>query len=944
MSTNLPFPVSDNRSYVAETARFQDQAFYDDQSDATHYRGPALKLPDYRQYAVPSNRPQVISQPGSPYTALYDPTRLHVPAAYGGGPMHNDHYVHIPQQTMLHGPENAIYASIPRSNQVIASHATPSPTTSHSPPNISHPLPVGNDPSPSPPRYVNRRREKPRIELAPDQPLTTQGKPRTRVYVACVQCRSRKIRCDGAKPVCHNCSRRSSNGGPPECTYDAAPKRRGPDRVPGARQRASIIEETSGLRRKRRRRNAEPNSSVEPTDTTVNALANANPGDGFDLKPVRIAPATAGMASAAQSLIATRPQGLSVVVEDLDVYRSRDQEPPYSADSSHLSPLVPLSHSSEVHHHHTTNENIPNPAQELVRISPTAPYVSYKHPTSELAYAGYSSASFIPSTEEYDYQKEGENKSEIGAEPSLQFARDTWWDALLTLYATKSDPRQLRSNVLTPSIRETSSQQILTDLRFLFRSSNFWFSFFNISRFFTRLLDPTQRNTIQPSLVLSALAVANFIQSSEQENGAKGRAWAMRLRDEAEGALQASLSTRWVDETLVHSSWLIGFFEISAHPNHSTNRVRSAMGMLDSLIRSLSLTQLDKDDPRVSTFTSRLVPTVSSETSDVAHWDPTLQRVPHDHSTHQCTCSSFTLGHNSPIAQEVTPLWLTTPAWKEDWSEADVRKEECRRIVWSSMMLAAGHSLYTSACAGFTQMDLFIADPSNYAVLFPGESLMSTSGGKDTVWALYMRAMLLWHSCIRMRWDATYIDADKAQFAVGAWLEIDRIEASLSKHTCNIERAFLFQGREYLFNARMCISHEFQRYIPQAAANANLLFHRKKAEEWLTHQASVAKQAMFGLQTITGQPNISIGRRSFFVFWFMSQVSRALTLWTCDRSLTVALEMSKTLVGPIEYLMSLWPCPEQQRRFQDLRVSLTNACYAAGMAPPPPPSHPYVNP
>lgn len=33
------------------------------------------------------------------------------------------------------------------------------------------------------------RRDKNRIELAPDQPLTTQGKPRTRVYVACVQWR-----------------------------------------------------------------------------------------------------------------------------------------------------------------------------------------------------------------------------------------------------------------------------------------------------------------------------------------------------------------------------------------------------------------------------------------------------------------------------------------------------------------------------------------------------------------------------------------------------------------------------------------------------------------------------------------------------------------------------------------------------------------------------------
>ena len=37
------------------------------------------------------------------------------------------------------------------------------------------------------PRPRKNRREKPRIELAPDQPPTTQGKPRARVYVACVQ-------------------------------------------------------------------------------------------------------------------------------------------------------------------------------------------------------------------------------------------------------------------------------------------------------------------------------------------------------------------------------------------------------------------------------------------------------------------------------------------------------------------------------------------------------------------------------------------------------------------------------------------------------------------------------------------------------------------------------------------------------------------------------------
>lgn len=38
-----------------------------------------------------------------------------------------------------------------------------------------------------PPRVRKARREKPRIQLAPDQPPTTQGKARSRVYVACVQ-------------------------------------------------------------------------------------------------------------------------------------------------------------------------------------------------------------------------------------------------------------------------------------------------------------------------------------------------------------------------------------------------------------------------------------------------------------------------------------------------------------------------------------------------------------------------------------------------------------------------------------------------------------------------------------------------------------------------------------------------------------------------------------
>jgi hypothetical protein len=45
----------------------------------------------------------------------------------------------------------------------------------------------GQAPSQEHPKPRKVRREKPRIELAPDQPPTTQGRPRARVYVACLQ-------------------------------------------------------------------------------------------------------------------------------------------------------------------------------------------------------------------------------------------------------------------------------------------------------------------------------------------------------------------------------------------------------------------------------------------------------------------------------------------------------------------------------------------------------------------------------------------------------------------------------------------------------------------------------------------------------------------------------------------------------------------------------------
>lgn len=91
--------------------------------------------------------------------------------------------------------------------------------------------------------------------------------------------RTRKIRCDGTKPTCHNCTRRAGPSDP--CVYDAAPKRRGPDKTPGARQRMArqvrqqSDADTVASPRRRRRRYDSPSTQPQfcPSPTSAHPLA-----------------------------------------------------------------------------------------------------------------------------------------------------------------------------------------------------------------------------------------------------------------------------------------------------------------------------------------------------------------------------------------------------------------------------------------------------------------------------------------------------------------------------------------------------------------------------------------------------------------------------------------------------------------------------------------------
>ena len=161
--------------------------------------------------------------------------------------------------------------------------------------------------------------------------------------------------------------------------------------------------------------------------------------------------------------------------------------------------------------------------------------------------------------------EEKDEARSLPARPSLQFTRETWWDALLAFYCYEDSATPIHALCLTADQRNTALLRVVADLRALFRSSFYWLSFVHIPRFFESLLDPVRRASMQPSLLLSALALGTLAQSSEADQGAVGRARALRLLEFADGALQASLASGWVDVGLAKASWVsVGSWSIAA--------------------------------------------------------------------------------------------------------------------------------------------------------------------------------------------------------------------------------------------------------------------------------------------------------------------------------------------------------------------------------------------
>jgi hypothetical protein len=150
--------------------------------------------------------------------------------------------------------------------------------------------------------------------------------------------------------------------------------------------------------------------------------------------------------------------------------------------------------------------------------------------------------------------------SDITPDPSVQFSRKTWFDHVRNLYVLSAQV----SGDTTYSVlaqRDSSTSEIIEDVRFIFKSSYYWLSFLNVPRFYNNFMDPIRRGRMQPSLLLSLLAVSKCLQGAGRLCPEGSYNTALVLRDEAQGYLEASLQARAIDIELAQAAWVrLNFF------------------------------------------------------------------------------------------------------------------------------------------------------------------------------------------------------------------------------------------------------------------------------------------------------------------------------------------------------------------------------------------------
>ncbi|KIM45747.1 hypothetical protein M413DRAFT_17514 [Hebeloma cylindrosporum] len=663
------------------------------------------------------------------------------------------------------------------------------------------------------------------------------------VVIACRQCRSRKIRCDSTRPVCNNCVRRSN-----ECEYDLVPKRRGPDKRPGTRQRSC----------KKR-----PADGSAPPPSKRKRTTSERPTEQPEVTPSRV------KENLQQDQ--KRPSPGS---------RHPDRDPHYPYLHPHSGP--PPSSSPTDLRIPTDSTHYKHDVSSAYRRNP-----SYMYDQGSYTKSSYPRQLDVNTFQFPDTQQH--RKLPIPTSASTEAEQKTWWDKILRVHTVQNTGHLL--------------------------------CFINLDFFIRRLHRDDERLHIQPAFMLSVLAMAKLMKSSSLEDGAMGLQGAMILANEAHAAFDDAIRLHWFDASLAEAGLILALFESSAYPQHSPSRATNALLNLDQLIKNIHLTTLDLGDRDVCVFSPNHVPVVLV---DGGANDYNRDR--------KCACvPTDTLDPPNPYNNR--PYHLP---WDSSWSTDEIRDEETRRLCWSALTLV---SEYIARCEAFNEEPpaFYLADPTNFGLLFPGEVLdrpapsyrgSESLSRKESVWALYCRSMLLWNFCNRFRTPSE--DEERAEQANEAFLEAQAIEDSLNLHTCNLDTTLIYNTREYV--------HNFHG-LDNGKTSSGPKFKRKQAEDWLFYEDQIIQRVNSLMHQLNGPAGHQLTRRPYRINWFINQLAICLVLWNHDPTLYDALKLARNIFIPIDVLNALWPCPAIQQRCDDLRQQLIDACNSRNIELPLPPNY-----
>ncbi|KAG8885312.1 hypothetical protein FRB98_001851 [Tulasnella sp. 332] len=461
----------------------------------------------------------------------------------------------------------------------------------------------------------------------------------------------------------------------------------------------------------------------------------------------------------------------------------------------------------------------------------------------------------------------------IGQEPSLDFSRATWWDYLLQTYTFR--PPYPDSIVIVRNYQDPAREISQDVRRFFhvatiylhFINVPLFFDMFHHKELRTSIQPAFILSILAYSKLMEHYLHVN---GSGQDDEEGERLWiqSISLRDLAQSAFDASYNAGWVDLPLAQAAWILLLYEISGHRLSSSARKESALILLDNILHTLHLPSIDAADTRAPRFAAQAVPALGrpapngapqsgpagpstasiqdmatafygspcprpmplpTEPPPIYRYQVSTPPVPFDlyvdgsvqalripprypvasRSAAGCPCHGLSLARYPETARS-TPVWSTMPGWGNNPTPAEVWKEEARRLVWSSVTMSTADAAARLA-NGEQQLDLYIARPENFALLYAGEEVHSSLPETDADYSAKDRAVLLFWTCVkqipRMR-PASLSDNDDSahiqgpgSFETKAWMELIALEEALDSHTCNIEQSTLYQITDYIANS-----------------------------------------------------------------------------------------------------------------------------------------------